>query len=283
MLKIILVLTVFLGFITPLKAIPAEKDSTLIIFPDKRVFPVMFLDPLECQVMGGTYFLNRKNEQLSLYSTVNLGFSRPVIAKYGKEISWELNFGAAAFSQFDLVKRDDDSYLAGLMNTDFKLSCDYSLQKKNNLFRIRIFHISSHLGDDYVQRNPDTLTNDKSVNFEQADLTYLFRHDADFLYAGAGLIYNPYVYRERLSFQAGGVFNFEKSKPVNPFAGIDLKLLAENDFVPDIRTAIGICFRRRSKALLRIWAEYYSGQLPYSTIDYGRVNWFGMALMIDIF
>jgi hypothetical protein len=212
-----------------------------------------------------------------------MGFNSPVLSKEGRKLSWEFNFGVGVFSQFDLLKKDDGSYLAGLLNTDFKLSADYAVSIKNNLLRFRIFHVSSHLGDDYLQRNYDTLANDKSVNYEQADLTYMRKFVRGYLYGGAGYIYTKYVYRERVSLQAGGLFNFGNPGAVGFFTGADVKLFAENGFSPDVRTAFGINIKRKSVPLLRIWAEYYSGQLPYSTIDYGRVNWFGLAMAFNIF
>lgn len=262
--------------------VSAQTDSTLVFFPETRIYPVVFLDPLECQIMGGSYFLFSPENNTSLYSTVNMGFNKPVFGKKGEKISWELNFGTAIFSQFDLIKENDGTYLAGLMNNDFKLSGDLSLRLRNNLLRLRTFHISSHLGDDYLQRHNDTLTNDKTVNYEQVDLTYMRMYGNNYWYAGTGYIYTINVFRERFSLQGGGVINFRKAKPVSYFSGLDVKSLAENDFYPDIRTASGISINRKSEPLLRIWAEYYSGRLPYSTIDYGRVNWFGMAMVLNI-
>jgi hypothetical protein len=259
-----------------------HKDSTITILPDDRIYPVMFLDPLECQIMGGSYFLSQSGKDLSLYSTVNLGFSLPVLAGSGEKISWEMNFGTAVFSQFDLIKEDDGTYLAGLMNNDFKLSGDLSISLKNNLLRLRTFHISSHLGDDYLQRHNDTLTNNKTVNYEQVDLTFMRMYGNNYWYAGTGYIYTINLFRERFSLQGGGVINFRKTRLASYFTGLDIKSLAENDFYPDIRTALGISFNRKSEPFLRIWAEYYSGRLPYSTIDYGRVNWFGMAMALNI-
>jgi len=257
-----------------------QKDSSLVILPESRIYPVVFLDPLECQIMGGSYFLFSPDNKTSLYSTVNLGFSKPILAGRGRRFSWELNFGTAIFSQFDLMKKDDGTYLAGLINNDFKLSGDLAIRSENNLLRLRTFHISSHLGDDYLQRHGDTLTNDKSVNYEQVDLTYMRMRGNNYLYAGAGYIYTIYVYRERFSFQAGGLMNFRETRPVSLFTGLDMKVLEENDFYPDIRTAFGVRFNRRSSPLVRIWAEYYTGRLPYSTIDYGRINWLGLAMAL---
>ena len=259
-----------------------QKDSTFTFFPYSRIYPVTFLDPLECQIMGGSYLLSQSGMDLSLYSTVNLGFSLPVMARRGKKISWEVNFGTAVFSQFDLIKEDESTYLAGLMNNDFKLSGDLSMRMKNDLLRLRLFHISSHLGDDFMLRHPDTLQNDKSANYEQADLTYLRMLRDSYFYAGAGGIYTKYIFRERFSLFGGGVYSFGKQKTLRYFTGLDLKVLEENNWNPDIRTALGINIRKHSESLLRIWMEYYSGHLPYSTINYGRVNWFGMAMALNI-
>jgi len=64
----------------------SQKDSTFNFFPESRIYPVIILDPLECQIMGGSYFLFQENNDLSLYSTINLGFSKPVMGKAGKNI-----------------------------------------------------------------------------------------------------------------------------------------------------------------------------------------------------
>lgn len=257
-----------------------SKDSTFVFFPGNKIFPVIFPDPIECQTSGGSYFLSQKGKDLSLYSTVNLGFTKPVISHTGKSVSWELNFGTAIFTQFDLIKRQDRSYLAGLINNDYKVSIDFSIKKYKNLLKFRIFHLSSHLGDDYIERNPGNAVNDKSENYEQADLTYMRINKANYWYAGAGEIYTKYVFRKRFSIQGGGLLSFGENKPINYFTSMNVKLLAENDFAPDLRTVFGVNFNRNSESVFRIWAEYYNGQLPYSTIDYGRVNWTGLGLSI---
>jgi hypothetical protein len=260
-----------------------QKDSSLLFFPHTRIFPSIFLDPLECQINGGSNFLFRKGSDISLYSLVNLGFIKPVIARHSESYSWELNFGAAAFTQFDLIRMTNGSYLAGLLNNDYKISADFSLQKKNNVFRFRVFHISSHLGDDYMLRHNDTLPNNKSDNYEQADLTFLRLKGNNYWYLGAGEIYTKYAFRKRFSIQGGGLLNYRKSEAIDLFTSVNLKLLAENSYIPDMRIALGLNINRKSESMMRIWLEYYSGQLPYSTLNYGRVNWIGMAMCINLY
>jgi hypothetical protein len=259
-----------------------KKDSLIVFFPDTRLFPVVFLDPLECQISGGSYLLSQEGKETSLYSIVNLGFNKPIIAKYGKKNSYDFTFGAAVFSQFELIRKDDGTYLAGLLNNDYKINGDFNIKWGNNILKFRIFHLSSHLGDDYMLRNDITDPNDKSVNYEQIDFTYMRLFGSNYLYAGLGEIYTRYVYRERFSFQGGGLLNIGKPKPVNLFTSINIKLLEENDFNPDIRSGFGASFNIKSESIIRIWIEYYSGQLPYSTLDYGRVNWFGLSIWINL-
>ena len=260
-----------------------NKDSSITFFPRARVFPVIFLDPLECQINGGSYFLSPNNSDPRLYSLVNLGFSKPIITNHNKYFAWEFNFGAATFTQFDLIKTKRSGYLAGLVNNDYKISIDYSLKKNNHTLRFRLFHVSSHLGDDYMLRHNDSVPNDKSVNYEQADLTYLKATGNSYYYISIGEIYTKYLFRKRFSIQGGGYYTLNNSKPSNLFTSINIKIFAENNFSPDIRTAIGINFNRNKESMFKIWLEYYNGQLPYSTLDYGRVNWLGLALWMNLF
>jgi hypothetical protein len=271
------------GPILSVFSITSGKDSALLIFPQTRIFPVVFIDPLECQLSGSSTFLFRKDNDLSLYNQVNFGLIKPVIARHTEKISWEINFGAGTFTQFDLLKKASGSFLAGLLNNDYKISADFSLQIDNNIFRIRTFHLSSHLGDDYMLRHNDTIPNDKSNNYEQVDLTYLHAKANDYWYLGAGEIYTVYSFRKRFSLFCGGLWTFGKLERINFFGTFNLKFLQENSFAPDFRDAYGINLMRNHERYMRIWVEFYSGHLPYSTLKYGRISWMGAGMSILVF
>ena len=259
-----------------------QKDSTISFLPKQKIFPVIFLDPLECQVSGGSYFLSRSESNLSLYSNVCLGLNKPILKVNGKKFTSEAAFGAATFTQFDLVKKDNGSYLAGLLNNDYKVSLEYSIKSKQNLFKIRVFHVSSHLGDDYMLRHNDTIPNDKSVNYEQGDITYLKLYHKSYWYLSVGEIYTKYLFRKRFSCFTGYLLEFKDYRTFSFFTALNVKFFAENNFQPDCRASIGINCKRENEPIVRIWFEYYNGHLPYSTLDYGRVNWFGFAMWINV-
>jgi len=133
------ILTILFSIVAIVSNANITKDTTVTFFPRTRVFPAIFLDPLECQINGGSYVLSQKNSKESLYSLVNLGFTKPILTQNSNSLLWEFNFGAATFTQFDLIRTKRSGYLAGLVNNDYKISLDLSTQKSNNIFRLRIF------------------------------------------------------------------------------------------------------------------------------------------------
>ncbi len=275
-------LLVLIRFNILLGSVSVNEDSSFVFFPEMRIYPVIFLDPLECMTTGGSFVLSSKEEDMSLYSIVNLGFNKPVLSHKGQSVSWDITLGTAVFTQFDLNRRMDGSYLAGILGNDYKISADFNLQKNKNIIKFRFFHLSSHLGDDYILRNTENNKNDKSANYEQVDLTFLRYNRKNYWFAGLGEIYTKYVFRKRFSMQVGGLLNFKESKPINFFTSGNIKVLAENNYVPDFRSALGVNINRKSESLIRLWLEYYNGQLPYGTVDYGRVSWIGLAMAMNL-
>ena len=93
-----------------------------------------FLGQLSCAAIGSNTLLN---------TIVNLNLANTVVAK------------------------------RALFNNDYKASAYFSAYYKHLAYRIRLFHISSHLGDDYMIRNEDFSTNDKSVNYHLSNLSII--------------------------------------------------------------------------------------------------------------
>ncbi|PLX15091.1 MAG: hypothetical protein C0597_09230 [Marinilabiliales bacterium] len=262
----------------------SHKSQGIIFLPEERIFSLINLDPLSCQIYGGMYIILEDGEKnKGIFIPVNLGFSKPFFGLYLSDIKFEIGLEAGSYTQFEIVHVENTTYLGGLFNNDYKASAYLSSYYKNISYRLRLFHISSYLGDDYMIRNEEFIRNDKSVNYEQLDLTVLKKINYSELYTGIGYILTPNAYRERLSFQIG--FQFEKTgeKIFQLVGGVDLKAFEQNSFYPNIRTAIGTKITtNKRKAGLRIQMEYYHGHLPYSTQEYRKISWFGISSSIAI-
>ena len=122
---------------------------------------------MEVQPYAGLLFLKPKETDFEgIYIPVNLGFRKSFFQWKKGSMNFDLALGAASYTQFEIIRIDENTLRGGLLNTDFKASGFLFVSKDQHKFRIQLFHISSHLGDDYMLRNQDFDLNDKTVNYE---------------------------------------------------------------------------------------------------------------------
>lgn len=274
--KIKLLLSLFLLFLTIQQAF-TQSDS-LQWLPKKGLFPFLEYDLLEVKPYVGFFILNTDSaDNNGAYIPVNIGFRKSFIEWEMMSMKFDLALGLASYTQFEIVQVEDNKLRGGLLNTDFKVSSFLSAAKGKHKFRLQLFHISSHLGDDYILRNQDFDLNNKSVNYEQLDITYLYSLENAAIYLGMGTVVSPNTFRKRFMGQLGYQANLPLSPKLDFTFGSDIKLYDENNFIPDIHAAIGISINQRGDHQANFLFDGYYGSLPYSTLDFGQVYWFGIS------
>jgi Protein of unknown function (DUF1207) len=144
----------------------------------------------------------------------------------------------------------------------------------------RIFHQSSHLGDEFLLRNRIERIN---LSYEGVDL--LFSGDPWpwlRLYGGGGVLIHTFPHLQRLSAQAG----VELQSPiafldgaVRPIAAFDYEAREENHWHEDLSGAAGIQLEnpRFSKMRLQILASYYKGNSPNGQFFERRIEVLGIG------
>ena len=167
-----------------------------------------------------------------------------------------------------------------MLNIDYKASSIFALSRQRHKFRLQVFHISSHLGDDFIIRNQYFEYNNKSVNYEQVDLTYLYSFDRLEIYIGLGEVFNRNAFRDRFMIQSGFQSYFPLSDKIIFSFGTDIKKYEENDFVPDIHYGFGLTIGEADQFQFNLMVDGYFGRLPYSTLDWGKMRWLGLSSSI---
>ncbi len=249
------------------------------ILPEGRLFQPLVFDPNEAQAFGSIVSYWEEEEFTDkIYLPFGLGFYKGFL-RGNSESPWEIGFDFAAQSQF-IWTFDDGKSERNILNIDFKVSV--MLHKKiddQNSFRLRFYHVSSHLGDDFILRNGINNYFPNPNNYEQLDFHWAVQKGSKRYYFGAGMVVRPKTIRERLSFQ----FGTEVDPPVKgdlPLAftgGFNIKLLEENNFTPGVKAGIGIKIGRNTKPL-RLLVEFYRGNLPYSPFEFTKVQWLGAGI-----
>ena len=259
--------------------------------PKGHLFAPIMLDPLEAQTYGSVLpnFVFDKERYKGAIVPFAFGFIKPFY-RWGKKRSNEIGLDLASYTQFEVYRDKDNVQRRQIMNNDYKVSIFYNIRSGRNSWRIRGYHLSSHLGDDYLIRNQINYRTPNPVNYELIDVTYSrdiavlegFRY---YMNLGYGL--RRVEERAKMSAQVGFFYRKPdtaegRAKVVRPVAGVDVKFWQQTDFRPGIHFGAGIEVGRSANNLTFL-LESYTGFRPYSQYENQLVRWFGIGLYLNPF
>ncbi|WP_128547473.1 DUF1207 domain-containing protein [Larkinella soli] len=275
---------------TPVSALPADSPRREFL-PKGHLFDPILLDPIEAQTSAGVlpgYW------QASDFATGSLqkydgtivpftfGLRKPLIRwMKSPERGSELSLDVASFTQFEVYHDAKlNKQRRQLMNTDYRVSILYNVRVRNHAWRFRLYHLSSHLGDDYLIRNQINYYLPNPVNYEVIDVTYSHEINGLRKYVGVGIGLRKPEERKRLSAEAG----FFYRRPAQTFArlvgGLDLKVWEQTDFRPGVKAGIGLELGRTANNLTFL-LEAYSGFRPYSVYEKQTTRWWGIGVYFN--
>ena len=174
----------------------------------------------------------------------------------------EVGLQAGVFSIFDLAADSKD-----LVNADYLVAIPLSVKKNNFSAIARIFHQSSHLGDEFLLRG-DT---GERINFTYEGVDTILSYDFPLgfrLYGGGGYLFDRTPDDLKPWITQGGV---EFNSPVawlngsiRPIAAVDLQSREASDWNMDVSLRAGIQLENPDflSRKLKIMLEYYKGSSP---------------------
>jgi len=257
--------------------VPAQEHLPVFL-PEKPLFQPLLADP-RWPHFSASYQRYLDNDQLKNVVATSFGESFGIY-RFGGPWNSTMEFGvqAGVFSIFDL-----DSQSFDLINADYLVGFPIALKKGNFTNMFRIFHQSSHLGDEYLLRGEA----DKRINlsYESVDNLFSYYLPAGFrIYAGGG-----YLFRkdpsdlDPWSTQAGLEFRSPKTwlgGALRPVAGVDVQNRQETDWDTDVSARTGVQFENPdflSRKLLLL-LEYYSGKSPNGQFYENSIEFIGIGV-----
>lgn len=189
---------------------------------------------------------------------------------------WEVGLQAGVFSDFDLSAPSTD-----LINADYFAGAFASYRTGNLSAMFRLFHQSSHLGDELILR---TRLERLNLSYEGADLrlSYEFPFGIRLYGGGNGLFrrdpseLDPWSAQYGIEYRSPWRIAFAAMRPI---AAADFKNFEENDWSPDFSLRAGVQFEN-VQALgrnLQILLEYFNGNSPSGQFLTERVEYIGLG------
>ena len=241
--------------------------------PDGVIFDPLLADP-RWPHFSIAYQGYLDDDELENVGATSFGETIPIYRDNGPWNGiWEIGLQAGVFAIFDL-----DAPSGDLVNADYLGGGTFAFRKANFSTSLRLFHQSSHLGDEFVLRETTERIN---LSFEQADALFSYDiFDVLRLYAGGGgLLRREPRDLDRWSTQTGAELEIPTGLAIRPVLAVDVQNRQESDWNTDFSGRAG--FELEGFQLARrkffLFAEYYDGRSPNGQFFDRRIEYVGVG------
>lgn len=190
----------------------------------------------------------------------------------------QLNIEGGLFAQFNLDAPSDD-----LINADYTIGIPVTYRHGDNSLRLRIYHQSSHLGDEFLQgvNAPDRV----NLSYEAIDLIYSREWHGWRMYGGGEyLLQRDPAELKPMSAHWG--IEYYGSKPLvwngRPVGGVDMKSFDEHKWNIDTSIKAGLEFGQPNPGhrRLRLMAQWYKGYDPRGQFYNNKIESYGLGVSL---
>jgi len=263
-----------------------SSGQKMDFLPKQNLWHTQSLDPIASQ-SGGLVAAYRENGNPADYvlTAFTFGFQKSFFAwpKSDKK-GFDLGLEGAALTLFEWTSRNGD-FQRNILSTDFWIGFPFVMYFKPWTIRIRLYHLSAHMGDDYMIRNKITSYVNNNTNYEQLDVTasYLLK---DFrFYFGTGVVVRAAQPRKPLVFTGGMdyLLSLNNKGSAKFYAGFYVDSKQEHNFTPAFNIGAGVQLGKPDRRPIKILVTYFRGPLPYSVFEGDIVQWLGAGIYINPF
>lgn len=260
----------------------AQDSARVEPFPAGQLFQPPLADPKQPHFFASLVWLTSR---LVTGQVGSVGLGEDIGIIRGRGGRWQVSVAAGVFSQFNMETPSYD-----LLNTDFVIGFPFTWRRDALSARVRIYHQSSHLGDEFILRTNPTRVN---LSFEALELLvsrdvgrvraygggeYLLRHEPADLEAGllhAGLEYRHPQALVRLGSLGDGRL----------VAALDAKASEERKWQAGWSMRAGLEFRSAVEGTPRrvsLQLQAYDGPAPYGQFYQENVQSVGIGVHFSL-
>jgi hypothetical protein len=242
------------------------------------VFQALLADPKEPRFFAG-YLWARSPRLASRLGTV--GFGQTIGLVRGRD--WQVGIAAGVFSEFNMRSSTTD-----LLNTDYLVGLPITYRRGSLATRLRLYHQSSHLGDEYMVH-----TNARRIDLTFQAVELLVARETsrwrvygggDYVFAHSPADLKPAVLHGGLEFrQPGSLVRLGKITAGRFVAGLDVKSMQDRRWQVGWSMVTGLelgdpLADPRSTWRWSVLVKAYSGPAPYGEFFRDYVSSLGVGV-----
>ncbi len=273
----------------------SQRDEVSTVSQDEEFIPLpgtQLFDPLRADPKEPRFFVSTLTASSDVQNTTigAVGFGENFgVVRYGVNPNrgWQLGISAAVFAQFDLETQSSD-----LMNADYVVGIPVTWRHDDWSGRVRVYHQSSHLGDEFLLR-----AQPERVNLSFESIEVLVAHDFAGLRAYGG---GEYLFQHEPSDLADkllhvgldwraeeAAFGISHIAAAHWVAGLDVKHWQQSDWATQFSAKAGLEFAPLGNTdnSTRRWSllvEYFDGPSPYGQFYQDDLRYLGIAIQLGL-
>jgi len=251
------------------------------LLPPGHLFKPLLADPRWAHFSAAYRNYQNDNFDGRDIASVSFGETIPIYrGNFGQSTAqWEAGLQAGVFSDFNLGESSSD-----LVNTDFIASIYSSVRAGQFSAFGRIYHQSSHLGDEFLLRKANSKFERVNLSYEGADLklSYELPYGVRIYGGGGGLFHKEpsslriWSAQYGIEFRSPWRLDFASLRPI---IAADIKHFDQNNWSTDVSARAGVEFENMQVLgrKLQILAEYYNGYTPSGQFYKDKVEYIGLG------
>jgi hypothetical protein len=266
-----------------------ESEATGTVgFPEDQIFCPLIADPKEARsfvsYLHGTFrSLDDPSGEDTSIASVGVGDTFGLFRIGGPDPGegFQLDVMGGIFAQFDMGAPSND-----LINADYVLGFPLTFRRRGFSFRAKLYHQSSHLGDEYLLRSDEIVR--ENLSFESIEFLVSQEISVLRLYVGAERIFRrePEELPDSL-FHTGIELRSGRARKVQMLAGVDVKTTELHDWSPAVSGRVGLELGRPGPEghpgrLIMLLFEMYQGPSPYGQFFQDDISYIGAGVHIGL-
>lgn len=264
--------------------VPANEQNGFVPLPRGDVFCSLLADPKRPHSFA-SYHRGTSPTLDTDVAAVGVGENFGLFRWRGLQVGIE----AGIFSQFDLRTPSYD-----LVNADYIIGLPITFRYLGFSARMRVYHQSSHLGDEFLLRGPEVREERENLSFESLELILSQEISLIRLYGGGEYLFNRNPENLEKTLAHGGVevrpeaqlFRLGNLGSARFIAGLDVKSSEEQDWAIGWSARGGLEVGRADiSTTARRWSlmiEYYDGPSPYGQFYQENITYYGLGLHLSL-
>jgi hypothetical protein len=260
------------------------SESVLLptgLLPAGHLFKPLLADPRWAHFSAAYRSYQSNNFDGSDIASVSFGETIPFYRdNFGHStVQWEAGLQAGVFSDFNLNASSSD-----LVNTDFIASIYSSMRTGQFSAFGRLYHQSSHLGDEFLLRQIHSKFERVNLSYEGVDLklSYELPYGVRLYGGGGGLFHRepselkPWSTQYGVEFRSPWRLDFASLRPI---VAVDVKNFEENAWNSDVSARAGVEFNNLQVLgrNLQVLVEYFNGYSPSGQFYKDKVEYIGVG------